>query len=331
MGRLETNGELFAEQLGKLGIYVDFVKAKESPVADTYYFNYKDLTTYNERTLKEKIKVLALHHHTDFAFKQTFESHFCIVENYPPKKISLTTLITRNNFKDIYLGISEDNKVTTLNFKDCPHLLIAGTTGSGKSVLIHNLLCNLYTWYSKNRFNKLQVVIIDPKHCELNEWKDCACTEYIDETKDAIQRLREIRNEMDYRYKHPESNYRDLFVIVDELASLMLASRYEVEESLVDLAQKGRACNIHLILATQRPTVDVVSGLIKANIPTRICLKVASIRDSINVLDHKGAETLLGYGDAYIKYPYSVHETRFQVAYPEKELEQKIIAINKRG
>jgi S-DNA-T family DNA segregation ATPase FtsK/SpoIIIE len=122
---------------------------------------------------------------------------------------------------------------------------------------------------------------------------------------------------------------KPIYVFIDELADLMLLSRYEVEESITRLAQKGRACGIHLIVATQRPTANVLTGLIKANMPCKIALKVSSVRDSVVALDHKGAEQLLGFGDAIIKVPYSTEETRFQCAYVSKQKIQELIEMRK--
>ena len=140
----------------------------------------------------------------------------------------------------------------------------------------------------------------------------------IDNVQDATLLLKTMCDVMENRYsKMQKDNIKtyqgtQLYIVVDELADLMLSSNYDVEPYLVKLAQKSRAAGIHLILATQRPTVNVVTGLIKANISCRIALKVASVRDSMTILDHKGAESLYGNGDGLIKLPYDVNEVRFQ-------------------
>ena len=130
--------------------------------------------------------------------------------------------------------------------------------------------------------------------------------------------------EMDSRYnrmaaqgfkKASEMGLPSLVVVIDELADLMLTSKYECEQSIIRIAQLGRAAGIHLIIATQRPTVNVITGLIKSNIPCKIALQTSSIRDSITILDHKGAESLTGKGDALLKLPDRVEEIRFQSAY----------------
>lgn len=125
--------------------------------------------------------------------------------------------------------------------------------------------------------------------------------------------------------KASEMNLPSLVVVIDELADLMLTSKYECEQSIIRIAQLGRAAGIHLIIATQRPTVNVITGLIKSNIPCKIALQTSSIRDSINILDHKGAETLTGRGDALLKLPDRVEEVRFQSAYISDEDIDKVV------
>ena len=151
----------------------------------------------------------------------------------------------------------------------------------------------------------------------------------------AVYYLSELCETMERRYEYLESeNLKDgkdklkpIFVVIDELADLMLSSRYEVEESIVKLAQKSRAVNIHLILATQRPQATIITGLIKANMPCKIGLKMASFRDSVILLDHKGCENLLGYGDCIIKLPYQIDEIRTQIAYVSDEKIKEIIKL----
>ena len=116
-----------------------------------------------------------------------------------------------------------------------------------------------------------------------------------------------------------QTNYPRILLVIDELADLILMRKDEIEPLLITIAQLGRAAGIHLILATQRPTVDVVTGLLKANVPCRIALQTASIRDSMTILDHKGAEQLTGRGDAILKTPDKVEETRLQISYINRD------------
>jgi S-DNA-T family DNA segregation ATPase FtsK/SpoIIIE len=194
-----------------------------------------------------------------------------------------------------------------------PHLLIAGSTGSGKSVGLNTMICSLLY---KATPADVRFLLIDPKRLELGIYEGIPhlLSPVVTDAKEAAARLRWIVGKMDERYKQlqskaarniegynrevpPEDKLPYWVVVVDELADLMMVSAGEVQNSLVRLAQIARAVGIHLIVATQRPSVDVVTGLIKANFPTRIAFQVASKVDSRTVLDANGAEQLLGRGD----------------------------------
>jgi S-DNA-T family DNA segregation ATPase FtsK/SpoIIIE len=194
-----------------------------------------------------------------------------------------------------------------------PHLLIAGSTGSGKSVGLNTMICSLLY---KATPAEVRFLLIDPKRLELGVYEGIPhlLAPVVTDAKEASARLKWIVGKMDDRYKQlqakqarniegynrdmaPEDKLPYWVVVVDELADLMMVSAGEVQNSLVRLAQIARAVGIHLIVATQRPSVDVVTGLIKANFPTRIAFQVASKVDSRTVLDANGAEQLLGRGD----------------------------------
>lgn len=195
-----------------------------------------------------------------------------------------------------------------------PHLLIAGTTGSGKSVTIHSLIISLLY---KNSPDMLRFIMIDPKRVELTTYQGIPhlVSPVITEGKKAIGALRWGISEMDRRYdvlmaagardiksyneneKNSEEKMPYIVIVIDELADLMAAFGREVEGAIVRLAQMARATGIHLVLSTQRPSVQVITGLIKANIPTRVALQVPSQIDSRTILDMAGAEKLLGAGD----------------------------------
>ncbi len=194
---------------------------------------------------------------------------------------------------------------------DLPHLLIAGATGSGKSVSINSIVASLLL---TNRPDKLRMLMVDPKRVELTPFNGIPhlVAPVIVDTDQVLVVLKAIQNEMLRRYKLMEaSGVRNiegynkkskdhmpfLVIIIDELADMMMVAAYEAEQGLVRLAQLGRATGIHLILSTQRPSVNVVTGLLKANIPARIAFAVASQVDSRVILDSVGAEKLLGQGD----------------------------------
>lgn len=198
-----------------------------------------------------------------------------------------------------------------------PHLLIAGQTGSGKSVMINTFLTSLLY---RNAPSDMKLILVDPKHVELNLYERIPhlLTEVITEPEKCISALKWAVAEMERRYselagsgKRNISDYNKasdekmpyIVIVIDELADLMMVAARDVESLIVRLAQKARATGIHLVLATQRPSVDVITGLIKANIPARIAFTVASQVDSRTILDQAGAEKLLGQGDMLYTTP----------------------------
>jgi len=227
------------------------------------------------------------------------------------------------------------------DLKKLPHLLIAGTTGSGKSVGLNSMILSLLY---KNSPDKLKLIMIDPKMIEFSIYNDIPhlLTPVITKPMEAINALANMVLEMERRYvlmadsrtKNIESynvkakkNNFDPFpyivIIIDELADLMMTSGKEVEISIARIAQKARACGIHLIVATQRPSVDVVTGLIKANLPSRISYKVGQKVDSKIILDSMGAESLLGRGDMLFTPPGMSGLVRVHAPWSdEKEIEE---------
>ena len=319
-------GNVFATNFCELGLGVNYVKGYESPLANTYLYDLKYISQYNKKWLQSLLDKISIYHHFDLKLIETKEAHFGVMQSKNSTTLSLTNLIAKNQFKNIVVGVDTNGNELTLDFNKIPHLLIAGTTGSGKSVLIRNLLINLYGFYGKNRFKKCQFVIIDVKR-DFERYNNLYNTTFVSETNEATFKLREICDEMDYRYQHRDTTFSDLYVVIDELADLMLKSRYEVEEYIIRIAQLGRACNIRLIIATQYPKVEVCTSLIRANMPFRFCLKTASLRESILVLDKKGAEEL-NIGEAIFKDNGGVYKT-LKVAYPEQTLEAKMFEANR--
>ena len=329
MSRIEDNANLIKTNFSELGLETELVKCVESPLGDTFYFNLKFISQYNETYIKGLLEKIAVFHHLDMQFGKTKEAHFKVFVQFGTQKpISLVQCLNEVGYRQVAIGKTDENKVISIDFDKTPHVLIGGTTGSGKSVLLHDIVCGLYVTYGTQlkveRFKRCEIFLIDPKGSEFSIYKNCNGTIYIDEIGNAIAQLKLLCNEMDNRYKDID-NYKDFdtYIVIDELADLMLRSRFEVEESIVRLAQKGRACGMHLIIATQRPTADVVSGLIKANMPYRIALKTASVRDSVVILDHKGCEQLKGCGDCIVKN--GLTETRCQIALTDNELKQKVV------
>ena len=280
------------------------------------------------------------------------------VENDKPAPVLIRDLIESDEFRDapsivefvVGKDISGNNIVADL--RDMPHLLIAGATGSGKSVCINSIVTSfLY----KARPSELKLIMIDPKVVELGNYNGIPhmLTPVVTDPRKAARALAIAVEEMDKRYElFAENNVKDLnsfnelmradhrfadckpqiVIIIDELADLMMASPSEVENSICRLAQKARAAGMHLIVATQRPSVDVVTGLIKANIPSRIAFSVASQFDSRTILDMAGAEKLLGKGDMLFSPVGSTKPYRVQGPYiSEKEIDKVIRFVKKEG
>lgn len=240
------------------------------------------------------------------------------------------------------LGKDIAGKPVYADLEKMPHMLIAGATGSGKSVCINSII--LSTVY-KSSPEEVRMILIDPKVVELSIFAPVPhlyCP-VVTDPKKAAGVLKWACNEMDQRYmKMSKINARDLarfnalqddpaermprlMIIIDELADLMIVSAKDVEESIARLAQLGRACGIHLIVATQRPSVDVITGLIKTNIPSRIAFAVSSAIDSRVILDGGGAEKLLGHGDMLFHANGAAKPIRAQGAYVSDEEVENIM------
>ncbi|MEI8104780.1 MAG: DNA translocase FtsK [Actinomycetes bacterium] len=219
----------------------------------------------------------------------------------------------------VWLGKDISGASVWADLARMPHLLIAGTTGSGKSGCINTILTSILLRATPD---EVRMILIDPKRIELNYYESIPhlLTPVVSSPKEASAVLLNVVTEMERRYERlsqvrarslPEANraFRKrgeqelpyLLVVIDELADLMMVSPQDVEDAIIRLAQKSRAVGIHLVLATQRPSVDVITGMIKANVPSRIAFAVSSQTDSRVILDQNGAESLLGSGDMLFK------------------------------
>ncbi len=232
-----------------------------------------------------------------------------------------------------WLGLDLGGKPVYIDLARMPHLLLAGSTGTGKSVCLNSLLASILLRATPA---ELRMILIDPKKVELNHYESIPhlLTPVVTNMKDAAAVLTNIVREMESRYElmgmARARNLRDwneareaagdppmptILVVIDELADLMMVSPAEVEDAIIRLAQKSRAVGIHLVLATQRPSADVITGMIKANVPSRIAFAVSSQVDSRVVLDAGGAETLLGHGDMLFRPVGTSRLQRLQGAY----------------
>ena len=237
----------------------------------------------------------------------------------------------------VWLGKDISGTAVWTDLARMPHLLIAGTTGSGKSGCINTLLTSVLL---RSTPDDVRMILIDPKRIELGFYESIPhlLTPVVSSPKQAAAALTNVVAEMERRYEKlsvlrarnlPEANRTlrqrgeqtlpYLLVVIDELADLMMISPQDVEDAVIRLAQKSRAVGIHLVLATQRPSVDVITGMIKANVPSRIAFAVSSQTDSRVILDQAGAESLLGQGDMLFKPLGTSRLQRVQGAYVSEE------------
>jgi len=270
------------------------------------------------------------------------------IPNRKPTIVSIREILSSPEFGEhpsklaIALGKDISGQVMVVDLCRMPHLLIAGTTGSGKSICINTIITSILYRATPEEVN---LILIDPKRVEFSilEGIPHLVTPIITDAKKSAAALRWVVNEMEERYKHLAGNgMRDIenytqhrlkdsslknlpyiVVIIDELADLMMVALNDCEEAIIRLAQMARAVGIHLVLATQRPSVDVITGIIKANLPSRIAFQVSSKVDSRTILDMNGAERLLGSGDMLFAPAGSARPIRIQGSYiSQREIER---------
>ena len=254
---------------------------------------------------------------------------------------------------EIPLGKAVNGSVRSFDLAKMPHLLVAGSTGSGKSVAVNGIIASILM---KARPDEVKFMRVDPKMVELSVYNDIPhlLIPVVTNPRKASRALQKVVDEMENRYElfskvgarniagynakvaeyNAQSEYKQvplplIVVIVDELADLMMVASKEVEDAIIRLGQKARAAGIHMILATQRPSVDVISGLIKANVPSRIAFAVSSGTDSRTILDENGAEKLLGRGDMLFKPIDENHPVRLQGSFISDEDVERIVAFVK--
>ncbi len=266
--------------------------------------------------------------------------------------VSTKDIVAHENFiksvskLTLALGMDVVGNPVIADLAKMPHLLIAGATGSGKSVAVNTIICSILL---KSTPDDVRLLMVDPKRIELSSYESIPHLLHpvVVDPKMASRALHWAVKEMERRYKLMEearvkniSSYNEvseekiplIVIIIDELADLMMVSSKEVEDSLARLAQMARAAGMHLIVATQRPSVDVLTGLIKANFPTRISFKVASKIDSKTILDGSGAEQLLGAGDMLFLAPGTARLQRIHGAYiAENEISKIVDFLKKQG
>ncbi len=275
------------------------------------------------------------------------------VPNASLEVVMLKTVVSSDEMKKhksklaVTLGKDTGSNPIIVDIDRMPHMLIAGTTGSGKSVLMHALLTSLLF---RNSPDELKLILIDPKRVEMANYNDIPhlLTPVIVEPEKILSALKWATAEMDRRYKlfqqvgvrniqsyNEMSGFQALpyiVIFIDELADLMMFAPVEVEDAITRLAQLARAVGIHLVIATQRPSVDVITGLMKANIPCRIAFNVSSMIDSRVIIDGPGAEKLLGRGDMLYMPPDASKPMRIQGVYvTDQEIRDLVSYLKSQG
>ncbi len=244
----------------------------------------------------------------------------------------------------VSMGLDVSGTPLVADIAKMPHVLVAGTTGSGKSVLVNSFICSLLFRASPQ---EVKLIMVDPKRVEFTAFNGIPhlLTPVIVEPEKILSALKWSMGEMDRRYKlFAERGVRNIegynelsgfqalpyiVIVIDELADLMMFAPVEVEDAIARLAQMARATGIHLVIATQRPSVNVITGLIKANVPCRIAFNVSSMIDSRVIIDSPGAEKLLGRGDMLYVPPESSKPTRIQGAYVSEKEVKKLVEFLK--
>ena len=329
--------QVVADFLSGYGIPCVCVNAVAAPQLVRYDIRVADIYHYNANKIKKAAAALAARYNTTASITDSTAGDFALqITRQQRAPLYLREVMYTNTFDNAprtvcAAGVDEYNKAVVIDIATAPHILIAGTTGSGKSVLLNSMIVSaLY----KVTPVCAQFIMIDPKQVELTAYDGLPhlATPIIRDAASAVSALANICGIMDDRYRRLSAAgvkqladapglFPRMYVVIDELADLMLTSKKKVEAYIVRIAQLGRAAGIHLIVATQRPTTNIVTGLIKANIPTKIALAVSTTTDSVTILNHGGAEKLTGRGDAIIKTPDSIHERRFQAAFtPEIDI-----------
>jgi S-DNA-T family DNA segregation ATPase FtsK/SpoIIIE len=343
---LKDRASRLTAKLGEFGVTGSVTQIHPGPVVTTFEFKPEAGIKYSRITSLVDDLCLAMKAESILIERVTGKSTVGVeVPNLHREIIHLRELIEASEFaaspSKLTLGLGQDitGKIKIADLAQMPHLLIAGSTGSGKSVSINSMIISILY---KSTPAEVKLILIDPKRLELSLYDGVPhlLTPIVTEPKAAANALRRAVLEMEERLKklaergvrnieqynkilEPDSTLnlfdasRDrerplpyIVIVIDELADLMMVEPQGVEESITRLAQMARAVGIHLILATQRPSVDVITGLIKANLPARISFRVASKVDSRTILDSNGAEALLGRGDMLFLPPASARLLR---------------------
>lgn len=345
IGDLRANANIIKRTFESFGIPVEMGEINVGPTVTRYTLKPAEGVKLSKITVLNQDFALALAAHP-IRIEAPIPGKSLVGIEVPNKSAALVRLGSLLSYPEFQkseplsfiLGRNVSGEPVLANVDKMPHLLIAGATGSGKSILIHSFLISLLY---KNSPEMLRMILIDPKRVELSIYDGIPhlMAPVITENKKAIGALRWAIQEMERRYEillqggardiksYNKSEFKMsyLLIVIDELADLMASYGREVEGSIIRLAQMSRATGIHLAVSTQRPSVEVITGLIKANITSRIALQVASQIDSRTILDTGGAEKLLGNGDLLFVSAESTRPRRIQGAYVSESEVKKVV------
>lgn len=356
-GNLKQNAQVIEKTLESFGISAKVVEVNLGPTVTQYALEIPMGTKLS--------KILALQN--DLALNLATSTGNVRIEapipgkslvgieipNISPEVVGLKNILLDERIRSsksklsIGLGLDVSGSPVITDIGKMPHLLVAGTTGSGKSVLINAIIATLLFRASPQ---EIKLILVDPKRVELTDYNDIPhlLTPVIVEPEKILSALRWATTEMDRRYRlFHEAQVRNIqgynelsgfqalpyiVIVIDELNDLMQFAPVEIEDTIIRIAQMARATGIHLIVATQRPSVDVITGLIKANIPCRIAFNVSSMIDSRVIIDSPGAEKLLGRGDMLYVPPDASKPQRIQGVYvSDTEIRNLISFLKKSG
>ncbi|MFH0814727.1 MAG: DNA translocase FtsK 4TM domain-containing protein [Candidatus Falkowbacteria bacterium] len=345
-GDVQAAKERIQKTLANFNIPVDMGDISVGPTVTQYTLKPADGIKLSKITTLSSDLALALAAHP-IRIEAPIPGKALVGIEVPNQKIAtvhIRELLEHPDFKhresSLTIGLGKDvsGKPQFANLQKMPHLLIAGATGSGKSMGIHSMII---TMLYQNNPETLRMLLVDPKRVEFTAYNGVPhlLTPVITDVTKTINALRWVISEMDRRFDILAKNHKRnidsynltaaekmpyIVIVVDELADLMVSAAAEVEACVIRLTQMARAVGIHLILATQRPSVDVITGLIKANMPTRIAYSVASLVDSRTILDGSGAEKLVGKGDMLYMSPTLSKPKRLQGAFVSDDEIKKV-------
>ncbi|OIO19129.1 MAG: cell division protein FtsK [Candidatus Magasanikbacteria bacterium CG_4_9_14_0_2_um_filter_41_10] len=353
-GDIKANEATIRDTLAEFNIEVDMGEVRVGPTVTQYSLKPSKGVKISRITALSNDLALALAAHP-IRIEAPIPGKSLVGIEVPNEKAAMVTFkelleskeyATRPHDMMFALGKDVGGKIWVADLPKMPHLLVAGATGSGKTVCVNTIIMSLLF---QNTAETLRFIMVDPKRVELTLYNGIPhlLTPVITNSQDTVNALKWTISEMDRRFEllskagnrdigtyneaHPHTKIPYLVFVIDELADLMATAGNEVEAGIIRIAQMARAVGIHLIVATQRPSVDVITGLMKANIPGRIAFSVASVTDSRTILDAAGADKLLGRGDMLFSTASLSKPVRIQGAFITEEEMKNVVSYLKGG